>query len=136
MGSQTTPLCRDPTTALRLRSPDRLQADLERLMVNSEADVEIDFRDVLVGFAPFFDCAQRLGIDPVGLFDAASVDCSPALRDLASTFARRSDVTLEAFGYGLDELPDGPCYRPKRYGSIWQLRKLSASSASGDIPER
>ena len=91
-------------------------------MVASEPDVAIDFRDVLVGFAPFFDCAQRLGVDPIALFETASKDCRPAMRELAASFARRSDVTLGAFAWRLDDPPDGPCYRPERSRSRWQVR--------------
>lgn len=81
-------------------------------MVEAEPGAPRDFRDVLVGFAPFFDCAQRLGVDPIGLFEAASLDCGPLMRDLATTFARRTDVTLAAFGWRLVDDAGGPCYRP------------------------
>jgi hypothetical protein len=82
-------------------------------MAAAEPDAPKDFRDVLVGFAPFFDCAQRLGVDPVGLFEAASLGRGPRIRDLAVSFASRTDVTLAAFGWQLVEHAGGPCYRPQ-----------------------
>jgi hypothetical protein len=101
MASRTSPVCRDPTTALRLRSPDRLLADLNREMVAEEPDAETVFRNVLVGFAWFYDCAERLGVEPIALFETAAKDCSPRMRELAATFARRTDITLKAFGWRL-----------------------------------
>lgn len=129
MASRTAPECNEPTTALRLQSPERLAADLGRLLADLEPEIEIDVRDVLVGLAGYVDCARRLGIDPVALFDAASADRSPAMRDLASTFARRSDVTLEAFGWRLEERPDGPCYRPEPAPSRYQLHRRNRGTA-------
>ncbi len=81
-------------------------------MLASETNAERDYRDVLVGFAPYYDCALRLGVDPVGLFDGAAREAGTAVRELAVVFARRSDVTLKDFGWRLDEAPDGPCYKP------------------------
>src|SRR4051812_31353300 len=98
-------------------------------MVLAEPDAEIDFRDVLVGFAPFFDCAERLGVDSIALFETAAKDCGPRMRELAATFARRTDVTLEAFAWQLADLPDGPCYRPQPLGSLWQLRPRRSAPA-------
>lgn len=121
MASRTTPDCNEPTTALRERSPGRLREDLERLMAAYERDIERDPRDVLVGLAAYVDCARRLGIDPVELFDTTSARRSPRMRELSTTFVRRDDVTLEAFGWRLEDRPDGPCYRPDSAGSRHQL---------------
>lgn len=112
MGSKTSPYCHEPTVALRARDRDRLASELRRYVVAAEPTLEIDFRDVLVGLAPYLDCAQRLGIDPVELFDFASAAVGEAMRQTVRTFARRSDVTLEAFGWQVMHMPDGPCYRP------------------------
>jgi len=111
MGSRTRPNCDEPTTALRQRSSARLLADLTAFMGAVEPEVAIDFRDVLVGFAPFYDCAIRLGIDPIQLFESAARDRGAPLRELATTFARRSDITLAAFGWQLVDRAGGPCYR-------------------------
>jgi hypothetical protein len=95
-----------PRTALAC-SPE-----LARYVAAAESTLQADFRDVLVGLAPYFDCAERLGLDPVALIDSATATASEAMRKTARTFARRSDVTLNAFGWRLIERSEGPCYRP------------------------
>jgi hypothetical protein len=75
-------------------------------------DAREDWRDVLIDLAPFFDCAERIEVDPVGLFDEASVDLPDDVRAIAERFARRTDVTLDAFGWTLAMTKDGPCYQP------------------------
>lgn len=101
MASRTAPECSEPTTALRQRSPDLLRSALARALIAFEPEVEIDFRDVLVGLAVYVDCARRLDIDLVELFDSASTGRSEGMRELATGFARRTDVTLDAFGWRL-----------------------------------
>jgi hypothetical protein len=100
-----------PKCAARARRA-RLLADLSRYVAASEPTLELDFRDVLVGLAPYYDCADRLGMDPIALFDSAIDSVGTDMRETVRTFARRSDITLEAFGWRLVQLPDGPCYRP------------------------
>lgn len=112
MGSRTTSPCHEPTTALRLQSPDRLLADLARYLAAADPDLPKDARDVMVGLAVYHDCARRLGVDPVTLFEAAARACSSAMQEVASTFAARSDVTLAAFGWRLVDHAGGPCYQP------------------------
>ena len=112
VGSRTAPFCHEPTDALRAKDSDRLSADLGRYLAAAEPGLQADYRDVLVGLAPYFDCAQRLAIDPIQLFDTVALSASEDMRALMRRFARRSDVTLQAFGWRLVELPDGPCYRP------------------------
>ncbi len=112
MGSKSKPECHGPSEALRLRSVARLRAELEQYLVASEPDVELDWRDVLVGLAPYYDCAQRLGLDPVELFASASADLGDRTQELARTFAHRSDITLQAFGWTLVAGSRGPCYQP------------------------
>jgi hypothetical protein len=107
------------STALRLGSPGRLLEDLRSYLALIEPELAIDYRDVLVGLAPFHDCAARLGVDPVALFDEASVGRAEAARQVVTAFARRSDVTLENFGWMLSETPNGPCYQPAERAS-WQ----------------
>lgn len=79
--------------ALRTQSAERLGVELNRYMVASELDVESDWRDVLVGLAPYYDCAKRLGIDPVKVFERASKDLNELTRELTRAFAGRSDIT-------------------------------------------
>src|SRR3954451_15943476 len=56
----TTPV----TQALRSGSVESLRAELLRLLV---AGRDLDLRDLLVGLAPYHDCAARLGVDPGAL---------------------------------------------------------------------
>ena len=128
MASRTAPECSEPTTALRRRSPDLLRSAVARALVALEPEVEIDFRDVLVGLAVYVDCARRLDIDPVELFDSASTGRSEGMRELATGFARRTDVTLDAFGWRLESRPEGPCYRPEVAPSRHQLRRENRGS--------
>jgi hypothetical protein len=114
VASKTRSKCSEPTAALQMRSPERLGVDLYRYVVAAEPEVETDWRDVLVGLAPFYACARRLGVDPVELFDTASNDLHERARELVRTFARRSDITLHSFGWMLENTSDGPCYRPTR----------------------
>jgi hypothetical protein len=74
--------------------------------------VAVDWRDVLVALAPYHDCAHRLGVDPGVLFDDVSEDVPSDLQAIVRQFARRSDVTLDAFGWTLATSSDGPCYEP------------------------
>jgi hypothetical protein len=124
MGSKTTPFCREPTEALRERSVEKLRASLVRDMLASEPDVIADWEGVLMQWAAYFDCAERLGIDPVELFDGAARERSPELRSLAARFCRRSDVTLAAFGWTLVEKDGRPCYRPETF-SLSQTRRTT-----------
>ena len=112
MGSRTSPFCLGPTEALRTRDGQLLLEELERYVAAAAPELVRDVRDVLVGLAPYVDCARRLGIEPIELFDRASGSVGGAMRETMRTFARRTDVTLEAFGWHLVELPEGPCYRP------------------------
>jgi hypothetical protein len=59
-----------PTRALRARAPEVLRAGLLRVLVEGEDEWVKDWRDLLIGLAPYHDCARRLGLDPVVLFDA------------------------------------------------------------------
>lgn len=112
MGSVTASKCQEPSGALRRRSAEQLRTGLTDYLVASAPTVGTDFRDVLVGMAPFYDCAERLGMDPVTLFDEASRDLEPEAKALARDFARRSDIDLGSFAWELVETPEGLCYRP------------------------
>lgn len=112
MGSKTSPVCHEPTVALRTNDRDRLSSELARYIAAAAPTLEVDFRDVLVGLAPYYDCSQRLGLDPIQCFDSVAGSVGEAMRETVRAFARRSDVTLEAFGWQLLQTPDGPCYRP------------------------
>ena len=49
-----------------------------------------DWRDILVGFAPFHDCAARIGADPAWVFDLAAGHVGGKTGELARTFGRRN----------------------------------------------
>jgi hypothetical protein len=91
-----------------------LARSLGEYLVTAAATEEVvaDWRDVLVALAPYHDCARRLGLDPVDLFDRASADSRDDLQTLVREFARRSDVTLDAFGWKVTTLSEGACYEP------------------------
>ena len=62
--------------------------------------------------------------------DAARSRIRADMQETVATFARRRDVTLQAFGWRLLEMSDGPCYRAVYRG----LR--SAVHLSRDIARR
>lgn len=112
MGAAQGARCYEPSQALAERSPPWLRAELAIYLAEAERGVAVDPRDVIVGLASFHDCAQRLGIDPVALFDEASEAVSVATQELARSFGRRTDVVLTSFGWTLTTTSEGPCYRP------------------------
>jgi hypothetical protein len=109
MVSQTRPPL-PPTGALRTRSIALLHDELVRFLRACEPMV--DARDVMVGLAPFHDCARRLNADPSAVFDAAAAGLAAEIADLARTFGRRGEVAPEAFGYVVVQEADGLAYRP------------------------
>ena len=112
MGSKTATFCQGPTDSLRARDGQRLAVELGTYVAKSDQSTNVDDRDVMVGLAVYYDCAERLGIDPIQLFDSAAHATSRRMGELVAMLDRRQDVTLEAFGSSLVELPEGPCYRP------------------------
>lgn len=111
VGSRTKQDCAEPSRALKLQSPTALRTALAGYLATARRGFEKDWRDVVIGLAPFHDCARRLGVEPIELFDVATEDLGAELRELTREFARRSDVTLKAFGWTLATSADGPCYR-------------------------
>ena len=69
-----------------------------------------DPRELQLALAPYHDCARRLGLDPVAVFDQVAEAGPPELRDAVREFGRRDDVTLAAFGSAVVETADGPRY--------------------------
>jgi len=66
-----------------------------------------DYRDVLLSFAPFYDAAKSLRLDPSDVFDAAAATVPDDVADLLRAFGRRTDVSLGVFGW----IWDGQAYR-------------------------
>jgi len=84
-----------------------LIADLEA----GEEEWLEDARDLIVGLAPFHDCARRIGLEVSSAFRLAAEVGPESLRDAVVAFGARDDVTPDAFGYVLIEGPEGPSYR-------------------------
>ena len=95
------------TTALRSRSRGALIVGIAIAIGNDSSDP----RDVMVQLAPLYDCAVRLGFGPEEVFNAGADLARGAHADLVREFGRREDVTLDAFGWRIVDLPDGPAYR-------------------------
>ena len=93
----------------RTASPDDLRSGLLERMAASPS-FRHDYRDMLMVLAPVRDCAERLGMDVLALFDEAAGLAPPALEDIVSRFGRRADATPGVFGFGVEETPDGPRY--------------------------
>lgn len=96
-----------PTRALRSKSPQLLGNGLQRLLVARETQWLRDERDLLVALAPFHDCATRLGLDLAGVFDQAAAHGPRSVAELVQSFGRRTDITPEAFGFGVTDTPAG-----------------------------
>jgi hypothetical protein len=72
-----------------------------------------DFREVLVGLAPHYECARRLKLDITDVFDAAALFADEETGALMRIFGRRSDVTLARFGWREIQTPTGPAFEPE-----------------------
>jgi hypothetical protein len=66
-----------------------------------------DYRDVLLSFAPFYDAAKSLRLEPSDVFDAAAQAVPNDVAELLRVFGRRTDVSLGVFGW----VWDGEAYR-------------------------
>jgi len=78
-------------------------AVVDALAADAARNTGLDYRDILLGFAPFFDAARRLGLDTVDVFDTAAERTPADVAELLRTFGRRSDVTLGAFGWVFED---------------------------------
>lgn len=95
------------TEALRLRSADTLRSGLARVVRKASADS----RDYMTALAPLHDCARRLGLDVESVFEEAALAGHGEAATIVREFGRRLDVTPEAFGFTVEDAPDGPEYR-------------------------
>lgn len=99
----------DVTRALRRHSPELLTETLRQLLQSQPTPLS-DWRDFSAALAPVYDCATRLGLDPQPLFDAAAQGLPSEIKELAREFARRDDITPQAFGFAVVDTSDGPRY--------------------------
>jgi hypothetical protein len=117
----------DVTRLLRTGDPGLVEADLVELLVTGEAEWLKDDRDLMMALAPHHDCARRLGADVAALFDRAAAAGPASVRELVEVFGRRTDVTPQAFGFCVEETPQGPRYRwadlPSAEETVEQLRR-------------
>jgi hypothetical protein len=100
-----------PTRALQERSETLLREGLLEFVADGEAEWLEDPRDLMCGLAPFHDCARRLELDPVEVFDTAAAAGPASLADLVRDFGRRTDINETSFAYELQDTPEGPAYR-------------------------
>ena len=99
------------TQLLRTGDADLVEADLVELLVTGEEEWLKDDRDLMMALAPHHDCARRLGADVAALFRRAAAAGPASLRELVDEFGRREDVTPRAFGFCVEETPEGLRYR-------------------------
>jgi hypothetical protein len=99
---------RAPMLALRTKTPRHLYAGLlAHCLIEREV---LDWRDDMVSFAPYVHVAHVLDVDVTALFDKAAAHAVPELATVMQTFGRRTDITLEAFGWRQVGTPDGPTF--------------------------
>ena len=96
---------------LRDRSPEELHELLVADLIEGEREWLKDSRDLMMVLAPYHHCAQQLGLDVAAAFRAAAYAGPDSLQAVVIAFGERSDVTPEAFGFGVVTGPDGVAYR-------------------------
>jgi hypothetical protein len=99
------------TQLLRAGDPRRVETDLVDLLVSGEEEWVKDERDLMMALAPHHDCARRLGADVAALFRRAAAAGPASLREQVEEFGRRKDVSPHAFGFRIEQTPEGPRYR-------------------------
>lgn len=102
---------RESSAALRQRSLERLQLGFERYVAAERAARGWDPRDAMIDMTPFIDCARQLGYDPMAVLGPGAAAGPAWFSETFDAFVRRTDVTLEAFGWSIVETPKGPAYQ-------------------------
>jgi len=102
---------RASSAALRERSLDRLQRGFGDYVEAEALARGWGPRDAMINMTPFIDCARRLGHDPIVALGPIATTGPAWFRETFDAFVRRTDVTLEAFGWSIVDTPDGPRYR-------------------------
>jgi hypothetical protein len=109
-----------------------VEADLVDLLVTGEEEWVKDERDLIMALAPHHDCARRLGADVAALFQRAAAAGPAGLREVVEAFGRRRDVSPWAFGFSVEETPQGLRYRstaPPAEEMLEQLRRAGILDA-------
>lgn len=112
MSKPNKPLIDYVSKALRDKSLVQLQGVFARYVEILSSRSTDDARDVMVGLAAYIDCARRLGYDPETVLGPSAASGATWFRELFGLFVRRSDITLDAFGWSLTETPEGIAYKP------------------------
>ncbi|MBP6472952.1 MAG: hypothetical protein KBE23_23820 [Chloroflexi bacterium] len=100
---------RAATTAVRSHSRDHL---LRGLVGAAIANYTIpDRRNVEVALAVYYHCAGRLDWHTVDLFEAAADYAGGEIVGELLAYGRRSDITLQKFGWREVKSPDGIRYK-------------------------
>ncbi|MBK8931513.1 MAG: hypothetical protein IPM76_04195 [Chloroflexi bacterium] len=97
------------TTAVRTTDPDQL---LRGLVGAAIANFTIpNRRNVEVALAVYYHCARKLGVNTVDLFEMAAEFAGGAIVGELLAYGRRSDITLQKFGWREVKSPDGIRYK-------------------------
>ena len=87
-------------------------ADLRSGLLERIAEwAQRDWRDLLMLLAPVHHLATRLGMDVPALFDEAAAGLPEAAAKRVRDFGPVDHGSPGAFGFAVDETPDGPRYR-------------------------
>jgi hypothetical protein len=100
---------RAATIAARRKEPDWLHSGLTGFAIANYTIPEK--RKVEVGMAVYLHVAQKLGLNPVDLFEETAVYAAPAIATEMLAFCRRPDVTLNKFGWQELKTRDGVKYK-------------------------
>lgn len=102
---------REATAALRSGTLAGLRESFGRFLDVAGRNESQDERDFMISLTPFVDCARRLGLDAATALGAVIATAPERLQEVFVVFARRTDVTLEAFSWSVVDTPEGPAYR-------------------------
>ncbi len=100
---------RAATISLRERSRARLLQGLIGAVISNY--VVPEKRRVEIGLAVYHHCARQLQVNTVDLFDEAATYATPTFAATLREFGRRSDVTLNRFGWEERQTPDGVTFK-------------------------
>ncbi|MBX3059051.1 MAG: hypothetical protein KF770_21495 [Anaerolineae bacterium] len=100
---------RAATIAARQNDADWLRSGLTGFAIANYTIPEK--RKVEVGMAVYLHVAQKLGLNPVDLFEETAVLAAPAIAAELLAFGRRPDVSLGKFGWQELKTPEGVKYK-------------------------
>jgi hypothetical protein len=96
---------------LEEKSSDRLKSGLLILAVALPGNT--DARDLMITLAPIHVAAGELKLDRAQIFEEASAFALPAMQKVFQDFGKRTDVTLEGFGWKKVETEYGVRFKQK-----------------------